>query len=473
MPVKKTIILGPPGTGKTTKLISIMEEEMSKGVSPDRIAFVSFTRKAADEAKKRAIAKFGFSSSDLPHFRTFHSMAFKALGVSRSNVFGYKNKAEVANHLGLKFRSGHVEDGGIPGELFSGDRFAFLDGFSRARCITPEKAWRDLADDELNWWEFHRYLGVLKDYKKERGLWEFQDMIDEFCRQEIMIDIDVAIIDEAQDLSTSQWLMADCAFRNCKRVYVGGDDDQAIFQWSGADVSKFLSLEGEVIALNKSHRLPQKIWGFADHLARTIGQRFPKEWEGRNEAGFLDYHGCLDSVDLVEGDWLLLARNTHQLKELVALARERGVPYTYKGENTIDTDHVSAIKAWEVRRAGKTPSYQEEVLIKRFARGNPDPLLIWHEALVGIPTEDRIYYTSLLRRKESLTKPPRIHINTIHGVKGGEADNVLLMTDMTDRTFQGMQTNYDAEARVFYVGATRAKHRLEIIMPQTRRFFDV
>ena len=55
---KETAIYGPPGTGKTTKLLEIMENAIAEGTNPERIAFLSFTKKAAQEAIDRACLKF-------------------------------------------------------------------------------------------------------------------------------------------------------------------------------------------------------------------------------------------------------------------------------------------------------------------------------------------------------------------------------------------------------------------------------
>ena len=48
------IILGPPGTGKTTYILNKIEEYLDSGVGIDQIAFFSFSNKAVDEAKERA-----------------------------------------------------------------------------------------------------------------------------------------------------------------------------------------------------------------------------------------------------------------------------------------------------------------------------------------------------------------------------------------------------------------------------------
>ena len=50
-------------------------------------------------------------------------------------------------------------------------------------------------------------------------------------------------------------------------------------------------------------------------------------------------------------------------------------------------------------------------------------------------------------------------------VKGAEADNVLLLTSISRPTKASMETpeGFDAEQRVWYVGATRARKRLIVV----------
>ena len=64
------------------------------------------------------------------------------------------------------------------------------------------------------------------------------------------------------------------------------------------------------------------------------------------------------------------------------------------------------------------------------------------------------------------TSEPSIHVGTIHGAKGGEADNVVLFTDITAAAEASMASDPDSMHRVFYVAVTRTKQNLYLVEPE-------
>ena len=82
------------------------------------------------------------------------------------------------------------------------------------------------------------------------------------------------------------------------------------------------------------------------------------------------------------------------------------------------------------------------------------------------PAKSVNYIRKMRANGEALNKEPRILLSTIHGVKGGEEDNVVLLTDLSLNTQKSYDRNPDDENRLFYVGATRTKKHLHIIRPK-------
>lgn len=451
--------------------MDIMEQEFKNGCSPDKMLFCSFTKKAVDEAISRATNRFNFTKKDMLYFKTIHSLAFHSMGLKRTQVIGKDDLAKIGKHLGLTFSNSYDSEL-FPGQQ-KGDRYLFMSGFSRARHIPPKKVWDMINRDNLNWWEYLRFEDTLAAYKHKYSKLDFSDML---SQARTNIKVDVVIIDEAQDLSTAQWYFLEQIIAHAKKVYIGGDDDQAIFTWSGADVNKFLNLQGQREILHQSHRIPKAAHKLASDITSKIKHRVEKPYKSKDVTGSIEYWNSIDQLQFESGSWLLLARNSYLLNELVQSTRQKGVSYSVRGKHSFGADHVKAIQQWESWRKGKKLDDADKTLITQYLpigiKEWPKDK-IWHEAFTRMPLEEREYYISLLRRGESLTHTPRVNISTIHGIKGGEADNVVLITDMANSTWEASKLDQDSEHRVWYVGATRCKKSLHIIMPRGRYFYTL
>jgi superfamily I DNA/RNA helicase len=201
------IILGPPGTGKTETLLRIMEDHLAKGVEPERMGFLAFTRKAATEARGRAMEKFEFVADDLPYFRTIHSLAFRQLSLSKSQVLQREHYIEF----------GDAMEGAIYGML-PGDRLIFVDGLARNRMVKLEDQYNSMVGEDLEWLELERVSRALRTFKDARALIDYTDMLELYGRHGVVPDLDVLFIDEAQDLSKLQWSAVGNIIRNSQQV---------------------------------------------------------------------------------------------------------------------------------------------------------------------------------------------------------------------------------------------------------------
>jgi DNA helicase II / ATP-dependent DNA helicase PcrA len=488
-------VFGPPGTGKTTYLLNTVDDLLSNGVPAEKIGYFAFTRKAAHEAKERAYARFQHLDlkQDLANFRTLHSLAYARLGIQGTRIATAENYKEFALLAKIDL---NIDRGDESWEIRADH--PILNVINLARIKSSDlKAEYNKSKLTISWQHFFYVYQMYRKYMNEKGLLDFTDLLEMFAEADDLYypQLEVVIIDEAQDLSPLQWKIADRLIKRANRAYVAGDDDQAIFSFAGADVRNLLTYPGEQIVLDQSYRIPKVVHDYSNQIINRVKYRVPKQWNPREEQGELHFYQRYTDVKLVEGTWLILAPTNYVLNGVHEYLKSMGILFERNGIRSIGEGTVEAVYAWESLRKGRLLGSKDikwlysylgsESIQRGFKKfvGNPEEFYSydrlqkeggltasldqpWYEVLKKLSDANRVYIRAALRRGQSLRGTPRIRLSTIHGAKGGEADHVIIITDLSSQFTREQEVNPDDINRLYYVGLTRTRKSLHIIYPQ-------
>ena len=488
----KTIVLGPPGTGKTHTLLKQVETYL-KNTDPDKIGYFAFTKKASNEAKERAMKKFNYSEDDLPYFRTLHSLAFKRLGWDKTKVMQKRHYEDLGKkiQIPIDYNDWDEEETGL---FTTKSDYLRIIHLAKLRNIKLDQQFdRKEHNQKLEYNKLVIIANELERYKKEYGLKDYNDMILEFTKSEkIVPKFDVVFIDEAQDLSLMQWKMTKSIWDKTKDSFIAGDDDQAIFRWAGADVDSFITQKGKIVELKESVRVPKVVHEFANKIINRIKNRLPKNWNPKAHKGALSRYWNFEDIDMNNKNWLVLTRTRYQLNALEEILKEKGLYFENRFKKSYEKYIQEAAFNWERLRKGQLLLYKDIVSISQYmspinwdkdklkalskeASYGIDQLTqgyglntkeTWHECFDNAGSKRITYIKKMRANGEKLNKEARIKLSTIHSVKGGEEDNVVILPDFTANTQLAYERNKDDENRLFYVGATRAREHLHIVKPK-------
>ena len=494
-----TLILGPPGCGKTYTLIERVQEKLEQGVHPSRIGVVSFTTKAIGEFIERACAKFNLSRNDFPHFRTLHATGYHGLGLQRGDVMDHEDYKRLGEILGLIFKNAgatSIDDGiPIPSIKGSGSKYLQLIMRSIYREKDLDYEYNYEEDYTLDYWKLVQVKAQLEEYKSKMNKSDFSDMIAKYIDMVEPPHLDLLIVDEAQDLTPLQWTMVEKMAKNAEQVLIAGDDDQAIHCWTSVDIERFKESSDSIEVLNQSYRLPRSVWSLALRVSKRIPERLEKEFFPREEEGSVQSVGDIDYLPLETGSWTIMARINGYVSDIAEKLEEAGYFYSRKGNPSISRKKTEAMATWVELQEGKSlglgriqkfyeavPKMGAGAVVKRGASklldaAGPEDLLSYSTLanefgliapidthpmdIVKMSEQEKVYVRSLERRGENIYEEPRIKLSTIHAMKGGEDDNVAVYLGSTQSCVDGKHP--EDEHRVFYVAVTRAKKNLYLI----------
>lgn len=462
--MEATAVYGPPGTGKTTWMMNKVSELIKSGYNPADIMYLSFTKAATGEVLRR----MGVKSSNT--VSTIHSACYRLLELSGASVVDYRKLMKFSGVVGIPFK-GNTDDANETMEV--GDQYLSLLSLARNRLQTNEQAY-DESDRPGTEAEFNYFVDSYDSWRDANGLIDFTDMLEKFQDDPREHRCKVVFVDESQDLSPLQWsvIREIVTQESVELAFVAGDDDQAIYEWAGADPHGMAAFEAEYqasnIVLGQSYRIPRSVHEIVTGIGSRIATRVEKTYASREEEGDVFYSEIFEPTD--QSDGFILSRS-HSIKQKAEkLMIERRMAFSSMGgglPGPFGCKAVKAIKAWKRYKDTKALSTTdlEAMIASAIDRVRGDLLAGDHTSVLNedpfrvfkIPAMFADYF-----RDVDMFQEPKIISSTIHASKGREADQVTVLTDWPGRVQAGFVRNPDAEHRVWYVATSRAKHILRV-----------
>ena len=282
------LVLAGAGSGKTRVITVRIAYLISNGVLPENILAMTFTNKAAAEMRERLGKLVGKKKASAVIASTFHSFCLRTLREYAAEI-GYPEGFTIADSsdqlaiLKLSLRELH-----IPEARMKVPEIQSMISLAKNRLETPESFLARAGDSkhELVGRVWEKYRDVLRRSRRV----DFDDLLTETLRllrekKAIRLELQARhrylLVDEYQDTNGVQFEIVCQLTGPEKHLCVVGDDDQSIYGWRGADVSKILGFErsfpgAKVIKLETNYRSTAQILGAANRVIRNNPNRHDK-----------------------------------------------------------------------------------------------------------------------------------------------------------------------------------------------------
>ncbi len=253
------LVLAGPGTGKTATIVeAVVDRIANRGVDPESVLLLTFSRRAAIELRGRVTARLGRTTRE-PLARTFHSYAF---GLLRARAVAHSEPAPrllAGPEQDLVIREllrGHAEDGATiwPAELRPALRTR---GFAEElrdlllRAVERGVDARQLARygrkfDRPDWLAAAKFLQEYLDVTALSGSTAYDPAeliraaVDALRGDPALLSRERAsrrhiFVDEYQDTDPAQEELLKVLGAGADELVVVGDPDQSIYAFRGAD----------------------------------------------------------------------------------------------------------------------------------------------------------------------------------------------------------------------------------------------
>lgn len=505
-------VIAGAGTGKTRVITNRIAYAINVGVTdPTKVLALTFTAKAAGEMRAR-LRVLGISNAAA---RTFHSAALKQLLYFWPYAFGGQFPSLLTTKSGFISQAITRAEVAIPAQVNALREIASEIEWAKVLEISPEDYQEraiessrlvKLPNSKTQGENLSMIAQVYEAYeslKKQERTLDFEDVLlltvgmleeDRGVRERVRDQYRYFTVDEYQDVSPLQQRLLNLWLGNREELCVVGDAAQTIYSFAGATSNFLLNFQNrfpnaQVFRLSRGYRSTPEIINSANRILRQANliSDHGIELQSANEHGdkpmVNGFNTSADEISYVVDEVAKEIAKGTDSSEIAILARTNAQLDQVKSAlNNLKI--ASQIKSGE--RFFDRVDVRDAMRVIRSASVLPSEIGDWYADLVSVlrPFGEADYVTAFLRLAKSIQENggtnmraflreiedraeqnnpptlPGITLATLHAAKGLEWNHLFLI-GVSDGVLP-MGNDLNEERRLFYVGITRAKQRIQI-----------
>ncbi len=368
-----SLVLAGAGSGKTRVITHKIAHLMDGGMSPSRIAAITFTNKAAAEMRERAKQLAGKRAAEVL-ICTFHALGVRML-------------RQQGSYVGLKAQFSILDSDDVT--KIMRDCGGSTDNATARQWQWAISAWKNqglnsaealaIANNE----DERSCAVIMARYEERLAAYQsvdFDDLISlplkllrehDAVRQHWQQQLGHVLVDEYQDTNATQYELLKLLVGDRGRLTAVGDDDQSIYGWRGATLDNLKKLpvdypELKVIKLEQNYRSTGAILKAANNVIGPNPKLFPKTlWSDLGEGEPVRIAACdnedheaervvarIQSLRTTSAhksfkDFAVLYRANHQARVFEKALRKAAIPYKVSGgQSFFDRAEIKDLCAW-------------------------------------------------------------------------------------------------------------------------------
>jgi len=372
------LVIAGAGSGKTRVLVHRVACLVEKGIKPQEILLLTFTRKAAEEMLRRASLLLDERCSKVSG-GTFHSFAntilrryASVLGIS--NNFTILDEADAQDTVNLiRTQLGfHKSEKRFPRKKAITELISKSVNKSQDLDIV-------LYDEYPQFIEWAEEIKKIRDeynkYKRQKSLLDYDDLLvylkellvkHDNVRSQLCAKFKYIMVDEYQDTNKLQAYIVCLLAAEHKNIMVVGDDAQSIYSFRGANFKNIIDFpkifkETKIITLEENYRSTQPILNLTNKVIAQAKEKFDKELFTRKKGNrlpvFVDARDENAQSKYIADKILELREEGVELKDIAVLFRSgwhsndleielasRNIPFAkYGGQKFVQAAHIKDI----------------------------------------------------------------------------------------------------------------------------------